>query len=141
MNPPSNVAASAARPVVTVQPAVTVQLRHGETVLEGLYREGYAYLVGCRRGGCGICKADLLAGSVSYPTTVSRDVLSDYERADGTCLTCRAVPAGDVTIALRGGRLTRNSLLAGLAHARPTGVPPECHQTRSDPLHGKGEPG
>ena len=80
-------------------------------MLTALNRVGYTYLVGCRRGGCGICKADLLNGSVTYPVVVSTDVLSDAEREEGTCLTCRAVPSGDVEIALRtelrAGYLTR----------------------------------
>jgi ferredoxin len=38
----------------------------GETILEGLYRNGYAFRIGCRRGGCAICKVDLLAGEVQY---------------------------------------------------------------------------
>ncbi len=140
MSTPSTDAAPAGRTVVTVQPAVTVELRQDETVLEGLYRHGYAYRVGCRRGGCGICKADLLAGSVGYPKTVSPDILTDHERADGTCLTCRAVPAGDITIALRGDRLTRNPWLAGVTRARPAAGPSDSHQTRSDTLPGRGEP-
>jgi ferredoxin len=95
-------------PVVTVQPGgEQVLIGDGETVLEGLFRAGYAYTVGCRRGGCGICKADLRRGTVSYRKTVAGTVLTDSERADGTCLTCRAVPDGDVTIELRTGPLRR----------------------------------
>ena len=94
--------------MVTVQPGgQQVPIRDGETVLEGLFRAGYAYTVGCRRGGCGICKADLRRGSVSYRKTIASTVLTEAERADGTCLTCRAVPDGDVTIALRTGPLRR----------------------------------
>ena len=93
-------------PVVTVQPGgQQVPIGDGETVLGGLFRAGYAYTVGCRRGGCGICKADLRRGSVSYRKTVASTVLTEAERADGTCVTCRAVPDGDVTIALRTGPL------------------------------------
>jgi hypothetical protein len=45
-------------------------------------------------------------------------VLSEDERASGTCLTCRAVPRGDVTIALRDEDLRRvSSLLARYAAA------------------------
>lgn len=108
-------------PALSVQPGVRVDLRDGETVLDGLYRDGYAYRVGCRRGGCGICKVDLVAGTVRYPKTVSQAVLSDEERANGTCLTCRAVPAGDISIALRADRLTRNPLLANLAPPKRRG--------------------
>jgi ferredoxin len=50
---------------VTVDPdGVEVALLDGETILAGLYRSGYAYRTGCRRGGCGICKVDLVSGDV-----------------------------------------------------------------------------
>lgn len=89
-------------PVVTVQPGgKEVSVGEGETLLEGLFRAGYAYRVGCKRGGCGVCKVDLLDGEVVYNRTVANTVLTDEEREQGTCLSCRAVPQGDVTIALR----------------------------------------
>jgi CDP-4-dehydro-6-deoxyglucose reductase len=92
---------------------VAIDLLDGETILEGLYRNGYAYRVGCRRGGCAICKVDLVEGEVTYNRPVAENVLSGEERSIGTCLTCRAVPAGDVTIALREENLRRvHSLLA-----------------------------
>jgi CDP-4-dehydro-6-deoxyglucose reductase len=104
---------------VTVDPdGVEVALLDGETILAGLYRSGYAYRTGCRRGGCGICKVDLVSGDVDYTRTVAESVLSEDERASGTCLTCRAVPRGDVTIALRDEDLRRvSSLLARYAAA------------------------
>lgn len=97
-------------PVVTMHPGgQQVPIEDGATVLEGLYRAGYAITVGCRRGGCGICKADLRHGSVSYHKTVADAVLTEAERADGTCLTCRAVPDEDVTIAPRTGSVRRTN--------------------------------
>lgn len=74
----------------------------GETILAGLHRSGYAGNTGCRRGGCGICKVDLVSGQVDYPETVAEEVLSGDERARGVCLICRAVPAEDAVIALPG---------------------------------------
>jgi ferredoxin len=79
---------------------ILLQLQPGETILAGLHRNGYAVNAGCRRGGCGICKADLVDGAVSYHQVVADTVLSDRERADGTCLICRAVPDADVTVSL-----------------------------------------
>lgn len=112
---------------VTVEPDVVVELRDGETVLEALYRAGYTYRTGCRRGGCGVCKVDLRRGAVHYPKTVADDVLTAQERTTGTCLSCRAVPETDVTIALREEELHRNSLLAFLQRvtaANPRGDAP-----------------
>jgi len=48
---------------------VSVELRSREPILTGLFRSGYAYRVGCKRGGCGICKVDLVEGEVDYPVT------------------------------------------------------------------------
>ena len=79
---------------------VVVQAKGGEAILAALYRNGYAYKIGCRRGGCGVCKLDLVEGEVSYPITVAPTVLSEDEKAAGTCLSCRAVPETDVVIAL-----------------------------------------
>ena len=88
-------------PTVTVAGTdVGVQAKGGEAILAALYRNGYAYKIGCRRGGCGVCKLDLVEGEVSYPITVAPTVLSEDDKAAGTCLSCRAVPETDVVLRL-----------------------------------------
>lgn len=90
-------------PTVTIHPTgEEIYLEPDETVLSGLYRAGFAYTVGCRRGGCGICKVDCRSGRFSYNRPVAETVISADERGDGTCLSCRAVPTTDLTIELRG---------------------------------------
>jgi ferredoxin len=105
--------------VLSVSPTgQEIAIRPGETILETLYRAGYAYRIGCKRGGCAICKVDLVEGEVTYPKIVADTVLSEQERAEGTCLTCRAVPTGSVTIRLREEALrTVNPYLGMLAAA------------------------
>lgn len=89
-------------PNLTIHPTgEVVYLEPGETVLGGLYKAGYAYTIGCRRGGCAICKVDVREGDFSYDHPVADSVISDEERTDGTCLSCRAVPASDLTIEMR----------------------------------------
>jgi ferredoxin len=89
-------------PVVTVYPSgEAIFLDPGETVLSGLYKAGFAYAVGCRRGGCAVCKVDCRSGRFDYDHPIADSVLAAVERADGTCLTCRAVPRGDITIEMR----------------------------------------
>jgi ferredoxin len=89
-------------PIVTVHPSgEAIYLDPDETVLSGLYRAGYAYAVGCRRGGCAVCKVDCRSGEFHYDHPVAETVLTADERAEGTCLTCRAVPNGDITIEMR----------------------------------------
>lgn len=99
---------------------VTVAARRDEYILAALNRSGYGYRTGCRRGGCGVCKADLLEGTVSYPVTVSDDVLSPEEIASGACLPCRAVPHGDVVVRLRDDRLRCTSTFLAALAARET---------------------
>lgn len=96
---------------------VTVQSRPGESILAALHRQGFAYRVGCKRGGCGVCKLDLLSGDVEYPVAVAETVLTPAERTGGTCLSCRAVPVADTVVSLRDGdRLRRYApFLADLA--------------------------
>lgn len=103
-------------PTVTIDPTgEEIYLEPGETILTGLYKAGYAYTVGCRRGGCAICKVDTVAGKFSYNRPVAETVITPEERADGTCLTCRAVPDGDITIRLRGENVRLvNTFLATL---------------------------
>jgi CDP-4-dehydro-6-deoxyglucose reductase len=93
-------------PIITVDPTgEEIHLPEGETVLGGLFAAGYAYTVGCRRGGCGVCKVDLLEGRVTYDHVVADEVLASEEREAGVCLTCRAVPDTDVTVRFRTGSL------------------------------------
>jgi CDP-4-dehydro-6-deoxyglucose reductase len=104
-------------PTVTVHPGGTsVSVESGLTILEGLFGAGYAYRIGCRRGGCGICKVDLVEGEVEYNRTVAETVLSETERRHRVCLSCRAVPRGNVTIALRQEELRRTNPFLALLH-------------------------
>ena len=90
-------------PTVTIAPTgEQVHLAPGETILAGLFKAGYAYTIGCRRGGCAICKVDAIEGEFSYERPIADTVITEEERSDGTCLSCRAVPEGDLTITLRG---------------------------------------
>lgn len=90
-------------PTVTIHPTgEVIYLEPGETVLSGLYKAGFAYTIGCRRGGCAICKVDCRSGEFHYNHPIADSVITEVERHDGTCLTCRAVPETDVVIELRG---------------------------------------
>jgi CDP-4-dehydro-6-deoxyglucose reductase len=84
---------------------VRLEVQPGRTVLDELRRLGYSHRHGCRRGGCGLCKVDVVRGAVEYNTPIAETVLSRREREVGTCLTCRAVPVGDLEISLRGETL------------------------------------
>ena len=86
---------------MTVQPnGVEVPVGTDDTIIAALNKNGYTYLLGCRRGGCGICKVQVESGEIEHNRPVAESALSAEERAEGICLGCRAVPQGDVTISL-----------------------------------------
>jgi ferredoxin len=90
---------------------VAVEAYPGETVLETLRRTGNALRVGCRRGGCAICKVEVLEGTFEYTRPIADKVLTDEEQAGGTCLTCRAVPTSDLVVSLKGHHARVNTLM------------------------------
>jgi ferredoxin len=94
---------------VTILPdGVQVVAQEAETLLRALARAGLRYRVGCKRGGCGICKVQLKLGEVRYERPIADSVLSDDERVEGICLSCRAVPITNIVIELQeGDRLRR----------------------------------
>lgn len=106
---------------------VELDCRAGESIMGTLSRHGFTYRIGCRRGGCGFCKVDLLHGEVQYDRVVSAAVLSPAERDDGVCLSCRAVPVGDVVIRLSAGDRLRRTFFSGARsagrHTKGTNTP------------------
>jgi CDP-4-dehydro-6-deoxyglucose reductase len=112
---------------VTILPdGVHVTARDDETLLRALARAGLRYRVGCKRGGCGICKVQLKLGEVSYERPIAESVLSDDERVEGLCLSCRAVPITNIVIELQEGDRLRKVL--GFAYPNST-KPPERSET------------
>jgi ferredoxin len=108
-------------PDVTILPdGVHLATLPEETLLRALGRAGLRYRVGCKRGGCGICKVQLLLGEVRYERPIAASVLSDDERVEGICLSCRAVPLTNIVIELQEGDRLRRVL--GFVYPRPTGA-------------------
>lgn len=105
-------------PEVTVLPdGVKVEAGHDETLLAALGRAGLRYRIGCRRGGCGVCKLHLVLGEVRYERPVADSVLGDDEKVAGICLSCRAVPITNVVVELQEGDKLRRILPFGFASA------------------------
>jgi CDP-4-dehydro-6-deoxyglucose reductase len=109
-------------PKVTILPdGVQVSATEDETVLGALGRVGLRCRVGCRRGGCGICKVQLVLGEVRYERPIAATVLTDDEKVEGICLSCRAVPITNIVIELQEGDRLRRVL--GFVYPR-TAMPP-----------------
>jgi ferredoxin len=96
-----------------------VSARPGETLLAALSRAGLGYRIGCRRGGCGVCKLHLLLGEVRYERAIAETVLTDEERIEGICLSCRAVPITNIVIELQEGDKLRRILPPRFASGLP----------------------
>ena len=74
-----------------------IPVREGEHLLEAALREAMPVPFECRNGGCGMCKATLLNGSVDYGL-YQESALTAEERAEGKLLLCCATPLSDVEI-------------------------------------------
>ncbi len=74
----------------------------GQTLLGGMERLGRKGIpVGCRGGGCGVCKVHVTAGEVRC-RKMSRAHVSAEDEARGIVLACRCRPASDIRLAVIG---------------------------------------
>lgn len=67
--------------------------------MEALGKKGIP--VGCRSGGCGVCKVQVLDGSYSK-RVMSREHISEQDEAGGCVLSCRVTPTSDLRIRVLG---------------------------------------
>jgi NAD(P)H-flavin reductase/quinol-cytochrome oxidoreductase complex cytochrome b subunit len=92
---------------LTVHPGNKLaHVRPGETLLDAGLRAGVALPFECRSGGCGVCKASLLAGEVDHGDYLE-SALSKAERANGKLLLCCATALSDVEIEYEEGAAVR----------------------------------
>jgi len=72
------------------------------SVLEGMEALGKKGIpVGCRQGGCGVCKIQVVDGSYAK-RVMSREHVSEQEEAAGCVLSCRIKPTSDLRISVIG---------------------------------------
>jgi len=57
--------------------------------------------VGCRGGGCGVCKINILSGTFESKK-MSRDRVTEQEEKAGTVLACRVFPRSDIRLQVVG---------------------------------------
>ena len=72
-----------------------------ETLLKAMARQGISNIpVGCRNGGCGVCKIRVTEGT--YKTgKMSIKHVTQVERNDGYALACKAFPKSDLTVTVK----------------------------------------
>ena len=74
-------------------------------LLQGMqaYRIGMPMLrlipVGCRGGGCGVCRVRIVSGDYEA-SKMSRKHVTEQEQAEGIALACRVYPSSDLEIEL-----------------------------------------
>jgi ferredoxin len=97
------------------------------TLLEGMEALGRKGIpVGCRGGGCGVCKVRINKGRVRTEKMSRTHVTAD-EESQGVVLACRAYPLSDVNLSAIGKmalcleRSQKRSFLDGLI-AQPAGL-------------------
>jgi ferredoxin len=81
-----------------------------QNVLKAMERLGLKGIpVGCRGGGCGICRVEVAAGGQYHTQKMSRAQISAADEAAGICLACKLFPHSDLTVKPLG--LLRSQLL------------------------------
>lgn len=84
---------------ITLQPfGVEFACAGGDTVLEAAFKAGVALRHGCKHGGCGACKVNVLDGYVEHNPHAT--AISEAEMDADIALLCCAVPAEDLVLEL-----------------------------------------
>ncbi len=83
---------------LTIEPlGQMLTVEEGQTILEAALRAGIYLPHACCHGLCATCKVQVSDGEVDHGEA-SNFALMDYERDEGKCLACCAIPQSDVTI-------------------------------------------
>lgn len=88
--------------------------------MEVLGRKGIP--VGCRGGGCGVCKVRITAGHYEV-RKMSRACVSAEEEADGVVLACKVFPRSDLSLLVIGKMV--KGVCGAPAAFPPPASPPE----------------
>ncbi|HIF51392.1 MAG TPA: 2Fe-2S iron-sulfur cluster binding domain-containing protein [Thiotrichaceae bacterium] len=73
-----------------------------EHLLKGMLRLGRKDIpVGCRNGGCGVCKVKIVSGQYQAGI-MSRNHVSVEEQNEDIALACRVFPRSDITLNVLG---------------------------------------
>lgn len=78
------------------------ECRSNESLLDGMVRLARKGIpVGCRGGGCGVCKIEIVKGEYTSGK-MSRCHVTDEEENRGVVLACKAFPASDISLEVIG---------------------------------------
>jgi NAD(P)H-flavin reductase/ferredoxin len=88
-----------------------IDCKPGQTLLAAILEKGRYLRYGCKNGGCGTCKVQLLDGVIEQ--TGSSLAISAGERAEGYALLCSALPLSDCTLDASAMELTEVEFASG----------------------------
>jgi len=91
--------------IVIADTGETFSCAPGQSVLAALERSGRrAIAVGCRGGGCGVCRVEVV-GTRAYRTLkMSRAQVTGADADAGIALACKLIPEGDLIVRPLGPR-------------------------------------
>lgn len=93
--------------VVIEETGETFRCSPQESLLVGMERLGKKGIpVGCRGGGCGVCKVEIIAGTY-LKRVMSRDYVSEEDEQAGRVLACRVRPTSDIRLRVL-GKMSKN---------------------------------
>ena len=88
--------------VTIAETGETFRCLESRTLLEGMEALGKRGIpVGCRNGGCGVCKVHITDGSYTK-RVMSREYVTEEEEQQGCLLSCRVKPTSDLTLSVVG---------------------------------------
>ena len=71
--------------------------REGQSLLTAMIEAGRTGIkVGCRNGGCGVCRVQVTAGNYDCQK-MTRSRISEQDEAQGIVLACRILPSSNLT--------------------------------------------
>ena len=74
----------------------------GQSILEGMASLGRKGIpCGCRGGGCGVCKVEIVSGQFSGKP-MSRSHVTAQDEQEGRVLACRVYPDSDICLRVLG---------------------------------------
>jgi ferredoxin len=71
-----------------------------QRLLHAMLNQGVASIpVGCKGGGCGVCRVQILTGEYST-LKMSRNHISEGDEKEGYALSCRLIPKSNLSLRL-----------------------------------------
>lgn len=85
---------------IEIESGISFEVSVGESLLKGMEKSGSRIVdVGCRGGGCGLCKVQVLTGDFEVGKMSSLHI-SDLDKDIGCTLACRCFPKTNIEFVL-----------------------------------------